>query len=67
VRVAAALNDRPRLVDFDMVLRGDIRALAQMPGETPLMLAGPLLLAAQAAGALGAAPPTQAATAAGGR
>jgi len=53
VRVAAALEDRARLMDFDMVLTGDIRALAQQPGETPLMLAGPLLLAAQAAGALG--------------
>jgi hypothetical protein len=53
VRVAAALNDRGRLMDFDMVLTGDIRALAQQPGETPLMLAGPLLLAAHAGGALG--------------
>jgi hypothetical protein len=53
VRVAAALNDRERLMDYDMVLTGDIRALAQQPGETPLMLAGPLLLAAQAGGALG--------------
>ena len=53
VRVAAALEDRARLMDFDMVLTGDIRALVQQPGETPLMLAGPLLLAAQAAGALG--------------
>jgi hypothetical protein len=54
VRVAAALNDRARLADFDMALRGDIHALAQNPGETPLMVAGPLLLAAQAAGAISA-------------
>jgi hypothetical protein len=65
-RVAAALNDRARLADLDMVLRGDMRVLAQQPGETPLMLAGPLLLAAQAAGALGApvTTPQQAAQAA---
>jgi hypothetical protein len=60
VRVAAALNDRPRLLDYDMVLRGDMRVIAQQPGDTPLMVAGPLLLAAQAAGALGAPVPAQA-------
>ena len=59
VRLAAALNDRGRLADFDMVLRGDMRAVAQQPGETPLMVAGPLLLAAQAAGSLGAQAPAQ--------
>lgn len=61
VRVAAALEDRARLMDFDMVLTGDIRALAQQPGETPLLLAGPLLLAAQAAGALAPAAAVQSA------
>lgn len=60
VRVAAAVGDRARLADFDMVLRGDMRAVAQQPGETPLMVAGPLLLAAQASGALGAPAPQQA-------
>lgn len=60
VRVAAALNDRAKLADFDMVLRGDMRAVAQQPGDTPLMVAGPLLLAAQASGALGAPAPQQA-------
>lgn len=60
VRVAAAAGDRARLADFDMVLRGDMRAVAQQPGETPLMVAGPLLLAAQASGALAAPAPQQA-------
>lgn len=60
VRVAAAAGDRARLADFDMVLRGDMRAVAQQPGDTPLMVAGPLLLAAQASGALGAPAPQQA-------
>jgi hypothetical protein len=64
VRLAVALNERARLTDFDMPLRGDIRALAQQPGDTPLLVAGPLLLAAHAAGALGAPVTAQAAPAA---
>lgn len=64
VRLAAATNDRAKLADFDMVLRGDMRAVAQQPGDTPLMVAGPLLLAAQASGALGAPAQQQAAQAA---
>ena len=60
VRLAAAMNDRARLADFDMVLRGDMRVVAQQPGDTPLMMAGPLLLAAQASGVIGAPAPAQA-------
>jgi hypothetical protein len=54
VRIAAARRDRALLPDLLATLTGDLRALADAPGRqaAPLYAAGPMLLAADALGAL---------------